>query len=365
LRGAYPTRDGRRVVIHTNFPHHKKGILNILNCKENKEDVTEGMLKWDAFEFETEAANRGMCAVILRTLEEWEAHPQREALLDVPPLEIIKRGDAPRRKVSPSVSRNKPLEGVRVLDLTRVLAGPICGRTLAVYGSDVTWVTSPNLPNLPLVDADTSRGKRSLHLDLTTTEDRFRLQSEVEKTDVFLQAYRPGGLAAKGFGVEDLIKLRPGIVCANITAYGYEGPWKDRRGFDSLVQTATGIVYDESHVTQMLENTPLSESLRSLPMQAIDHATGYLMTFGINIALAKPIVEGGSWEVRTSLAAVGQWLRSLGRVEASIAFQQAQKLPESTVPMPQEIQSLTEMARSANGDEVMGIKHAAIFEDPL
>jgi hypothetical protein len=169
-----------------------------------------------------------MCTAVARSLNEWEAHPHREALRNAPPLEIIRRGGAPKRRATCTPA--KPLGGLKVLDLTRVLAGPICGRTLAEYGADVTWITSPYLPNLPLIDADTSRGKRALSLDLTAEEDQARLKTLVEDCHVFLQAYRPGGLAAKGFGVEELMKIRPGIVCANITAYGYEGPWKDRRG---------------------------------------------------------------------------------------------------------------------------------------
>lgn len=247
--------------------------------------------------------------------------------------------------------------------MTRVLAGPICGRTLASYGADVYWVTSPHLPNLPLVDADTSRGKHALSLDLTTEEDQARLKTLAADSDVFLQAYRPGGLAAKGFGVDDLIRMRPGIVCANATAYGYEGPWKDRRGFDSLVQTATGIIHDEGAAYKSLDENRDASDHRPLPMQALDHATAYLTTLGVNIALAKTLTEGGSWEVRTSLAAVGQWLRSLGRIDPEVAFREAEALPQSGDPMPQEVQSLSEQAIAANGDRVIGVKHAAIFSN--
>jgi len=336
-----------------------------------------------------EAASCGMCAVVLRSTDEWEVHPQREALRNALPVQIIKRGEAPKRKVN-SQEGISGLHGVRVLDLTRVLAGPICGRTLAEYGADVTWITSPYLPSLPLVDADTSRQKRPLQLDLTSSEDRDRLKEELKSCDVFLQAYRPGGLAAKGFGVSELIAMRPeGIVCANITAYGYEGPWKDRRGFDSLVQTATGIASDEgrAHQAYSARSHPLNTGeeqnesnkaqdescYRPLPMQAIDHATAYLTALGINIALGKQLEEGGSWEVRTSLAATGQWLRSLGRVGlgggngtagagAGVGVGEGMKLPESSVPMPLEVQEMVEDFESAsvpNGVKVKGLRHSA------
>jgi len=192
-------------------------------------------------------------------------------------------------------------------------------------------------------------------------EAQSQLKALAKDCDVFLQAYRPGGLATKGFSLEVLIKTRPGIVCANITAYGYEGPWKDRRGFDSLVQTATGMNYDEGAAFKSLDENSNASDLRPLPMQALDHATAYLTAFGINVALAKTVTEGGSWEVRTSLAAVGQWLRSLGRIDPKIAFREAQQLPESSVPMPQEIQDLSEEAIAANGDNIVGVKHAASF----
>jgi hypothetical protein len=252
---------------------HKQGILDILNCSPEKPSIAAALQTWDAFEFERETAKRGMCAVVLRTFDEWETHPQRDALKGVPPLEIIKRGEAPKREVG--IEENSSgLNGVKVLDLTRVLAGPICGRTLAgsyssqfasfslvrklvyiAYGADVTWITSPELPSLPLVDADTSRGKRSLHLDLTTSEDCERLREEVKESDVFLQAYRPGGLAAKGFGVAKLIEMRPGIVCANITAYGYEGPWKDRRGVSSSSQSPSRLANSSGSVRLVSANS--------------------------------------------------------------------------------------------------------------
>jgi crotonobetainyl-CoA:carnitine CoA-transferase CaiB-like acyl-CoA transferase len=174
------------------------------------------------------ASSQGMCATALRSFAEWDLHPQAKALADQPPVQIIKIGDAPKRTISGDLTR--PLEGIRVLDLSRVLAGPVCGRTLALHGADVLLVTSPQLPALPRLDVDTSRGKRTTQLNLMLPEDQEKLRELAASADVFLQAYRPGGLQAKGFGVEDLAILRPGIVCANLTAWGWEGPWKERRG---------------------------------------------------------------------------------------------------------------------------------------
>jgi crotonobetainyl-CoA:carnitine CoA-transferase CaiB-like acyl-CoA transferase len=232
---------------------HRKGILDILRCDPSREAVSQALRQWTAEDFQAEAAARNMCAAALQSPEEWDSHPQGIALAELPCVRLVRIGDAPKRVVG-SVGNGRlpewPLDGIRVLDLTRVLAGPVCGRTLAgllakepmqgvgllrfylhlAHGADVLLITSPNLPALPLADIETSRGKRTTQLDLTLPEHRSTLISLAREADVFLQAYRPGGLSDKGFGTEDLTKMRPGIVYASLTAYGWEGPWRDRRG---------------------------------------------------------------------------------------------------------------------------------------
>ncbi|KAH7920304.1 CoA-transferase family III [Leucogyrophana mollusca] len=351
LAGIYKTKDDSYVRLHTNFPHHRDGLLKILRCDATREAVQKELLKWNAEEFETQAALARMCASAFRSFEEWDKHPQAIALLNTPPVSLVKIGDAPRRVVAGEV--NSPLENIRVLDLCRVLSGPICGRTLAAHGADVLLVTSPQLPALPLLDVDTSRGKRTTQLDLTLSSDRDTLATLVKDADVFLQAYRPGGLREKGFGPQDLAKVRPGIVCANLTAYGWEGPWKDRRGFDSLVQTATGFNWAEAEAHaafsgKLFEGRPVP---RPFPLQALDHVGGYLLAFGINAALAKTITEGGSWEVRVSLAAVGQWLRSMGQLSPQAAFGDGKPLPPRTIPQHPEVAALVVTSREALGDK--------------
>ncbi|GAW01051.1 hypothetical protein LENED_002621 [Lentinula edodes] len=195
-----------------------------------------------------------------------------------------------------------------------------CILIFRTHGADVLLVTSPKLPALPALDVDTSRGKRTTQLDLTCPEDKEKLQKLILDADVFLQAYRPGALEGKGFGTHEIVKMKGdrdhGIICANLCAWGWDGPWKSRRGFDSLVQTATGFNTAESQAHAESRNSPSVIQLqpKPFPVQALDHAAGYLMAYGINVALCKTINEGGSWEVRVSLAAVAQWLRSLGRV---------------------------------------------------
>src|SRR5262249_25345635 len=200
-----------------------------------------------------------------------------------------------------------PARGVRVLDLTRVIAGPVCGRALAAHGAEVMRITAPHLPGLPELDIDTGRGKLSAALDLRAAEDRERLTGLLRQAHVFVQGYRPGGLAALGFAPEACAELRPGIVVVTLSAYGHQGPWALRRGFDSLVQNANGLNVAEAEAAGV-------PAPRELPAQALDHASGYLMAFGAMMALARKAREGGSWHVRVSLAQTGHWLAGLGRV---------------------------------------------------
>ncbi|KAF7289905.1 hypothetical protein MIND_01365400 [Mycena indigotica] len=365
VAGLYKTKDNSYVRIHTNFPHHRAGILSLLGLPDESDvsraDVQAALLTQDSISFETMAAAAGMCATALRSYSTWSTHPHAKDLEGVSPVQIVKTGDAPKR---PITQGSRPLEGVRVLDLSRVLAGPICGRTLAVHGADVLLVTSPHLPALPALDVDTSRGKRTTQLDLTHSADRIKLHNLASDADVFLQAYRPGGLEEKGLGLSDLTRLRPGIVCANLTAWGWEGPWKDRRGFDSLVQTATGFNTSEAEAFARFSGvTTDAQQPKPLPIQALDHAAGYLLAFGINTALSRTITEGGSYEVRVSLAAVGQWIRSMGQLPPFEAFgPDSRALPDMVIPVDEEIRRLSTTWRTIDGMEMTALRHAAVLE---
>jgi crotonobetainyl-CoA:carnitine CoA-transferase CaiB-like acyl-CoA transferase len=227
------------------------------------------------------------------------------------PLFSIERiGDAEPLALPPLGDDQPPLAGLRVLDLTRILAGPVGGRALAAYGADVLLVNSPVLPNIAAI-ADTSRGKLSAHVDLRSDDGQATLQCLIADAHVFVQGYRPGGMADLGFGPDALARLRPGIVCVSLSAYGTQGPWASRRGFDSLVQTAMG--FNQAEGEAKGDGQP-----RPMPMQILDEATGYLIAFGAAAALWRQQREGGSWHVQVSLAQTGQWLRSLGRVPGGL-----------------------------------------------
>jgi crotonobetainyl-CoA:carnitine CoA-transferase CaiB-like acyl-CoA transferase len=242
----------------------------------------------------------------MRSPEEWAAHPQGRAVARLPLIEIARIGEAPPARFP--AGAEGPLSGIRVLDLTRVIAGPVCGRTLAAHGADVMRVTAPHLPGMPDLDIDTGRGKLSAALDLRAVEERERLASLVREAHVFVQGYRPGALARHGFSPEALADKRPGIVAVSLSAWGHEGPWAGRRGFDSQVQNASGINVAEAEAAGVA-------APKELPAQALDHATGYLMAFGATMALLRKAREGGSWHVRVSLAQTGHWLKGLGRLQ--------------------------------------------------
>ena len=311
--GLYRCAEGQ-VRVHTNFAHHRDGALRLLGLdpgSATRANAERAMLAWRALDFEQAAAERGLVATALRSFAQWDATPQGRALAAQPLMTIERIGDSPPRRL-PSLDENtRPLAGIRVLDLTRILAGPVGGRALAAFGANVMLVNSPRLPNIAAI-AETSRGKRSAHIDLLTEAGRDTLWRLVDDAQVFSQGYRPGGLAALGFTPEALAARRPGIVVVSLNAWGQTGPWADRRGFDSLVQTAMGFNHAEGEAAG--DGRP-----RPLPMQILDQASGFLMAFGAAAALWRQQTEGGSWLVRVSLAQTGHWLRGLGRVDGGLA----------------------------------------------
>jgi crotonobetainyl-CoA:carnitine CoA-transferase CaiB-like acyl-CoA transferase len=340
IAGAYQCGDGRWVRLHTNFPHHRDGVLALLGCAYDRDAVAAALRDWRAFDFEQAAADAGLVVAALRSFAEWDAHPQGEAIAGRPVVSITRIGDAPPMPLSANPDR--PLSGLRVLEMARVLAGPVAGRTLAAHGADVLLLSSPALPSIPTLVMDTGRGKHSAFLDLRDPDSTVTMRDLLRGADVFLQGYRPGGIAGLGFAPPDAARLRPGIVCVSLSAYGTTGPWGGRRGFDSLVQTASGFNAAEAETAGL--DTP-----KPLPAQALDHASGYLLAFGALAALHRRATEGGSWHVEVSLARTGQWLRGLGRVPNGLAC------PE---PKPGDTADLLEDSLSGFG-RLTAVRHAA------
>ena len=342
IAGLYRCGDGRWARLHTNLPHHCRGLLKLLGVPHDKAAVQRALDGMTAEALETAAAEAGLVVTACRSFAEWDAHPQGKAVAKLPAFAIEKIGEAPPQKRDPS---DRPLSNVKVLDLTRIIAGPVCGRTLAAHGADVLLVTAQHLASmLPLV-MDTGRGKLSTSIDLRAEEGRAALSALVPQADVFVQGYRPGAIAAHGFSPRDVARLRPGIVYASLCAYGHEGPWANRRGFDSLVQTASGFNIAEAEAFG-------SPRPKELPAQELDHATGYLLAFAVMTALKRQAEEGGSWHVRLSLAQTGYWLRQLGRIDGM------------TCPNPKfdDVRDCLEDTPSGFG-RLTAVRHAAVMSE--
>jgi hypothetical protein len=266
--------------------------------------MAAGAAKWEGKALEDAFMTWGGCGAFARTTGEWAQHPQAAAVASLPLVEIVRITNAPPE---PLPRGERPLAGVRVLDLTRVLAGPTCARTLAEHGADVLKITAPHLPNSGSVELDTGLGKLSAHLDLRNQQDVETLLTLVRGADVFSQSYRPEALASRGFSPEALAEIRPGIVCVELRAWGREGPWRERRGFDTIVQTATGMALVSGGGTEP----------RLMPVSAIDYVSGHLMAYGAMVALARRVREGGSWLVRVSLTRTGKFIVDRGLLDAA------------------------------------------------
>ncbi len=229
IAGVYKTRDRRFVRLHTNFAHHRDAVCRVLNCKPERGQVEAALLQWDGEAFETAAYAAGGVVALMRAHDQWAALPQAAAIAELPLIAIEKIGEAAPKPWPPG---DRPLAGLRVLDLSRVIAGPVAGRTLAVHGADVMLVSSPDLPAIPWLTIDTGRGKLSSFVDLASEQGRETLRDLVAQADVFSQGYRPRALAARGFSPTEAARISPGIVYASLSAYGQAGPWAERRGFE-------------------------------------------------------------------------------------------------------------------------------------
>jgi crotonobetainyl-CoA:carnitine CoA-transferase CaiB-like acyl-CoA transferase len=342
IAGVYTTRDGRFVRLHTNFPHHRAAVCTVLGCEPERDQVQAALMQRDAEAFETAAYAAGGVVAMMRSHQEWSALPHAKALAGLPTLTIEKIGEAAPK---PWSAGDRPLAGWRVLDLSRVIAGPVAGRTLAAHGADVLLISGPELPAIPWLTIDTGRGKLTGFADLKSEQGRDVLRDLAAGADIFSQGYRPSALAALGFAPEDLARINPGIISVSLSAYGHAGPWAERRGFDSLVQTATGFNHAEGQAAGV-------EGPKELPAQMLDHATGYLMAFGAMMAKVRQSREGGSWHVRVSLAQTGRWLWNLGRVADGFSTEDGLK-GEAVSPFMEELAS--------GFGPLRAVRHAAIL----
>ena len=305
IHGFYKCGDGGWIQLHTNYPKHRIGMIEALRCKDSRDSVATSLKNLSSDEAESILTAKNLPAAKMRTREEWYKHEQGLEISKLPLLEIDKISDSEPIRFAHEPIR--PLDSIKVLELTKVIAGPVIGRTLSEHGADVLWVNGPQLDLIEGLVIDMSRGKRPVNIDLDSNEGKKQLIELASNADVFIQGYRPGSIANKGFSPESLSKLNPGIICVELSAFSHKGPWANRRGFDSLLQTVSGIGYEGGKANNI-------DGMVHLPCQALDHATGYLGAMGVMIALLRRAREGGSWRVRVSLAQTAHWLTSLGKM---------------------------------------------------
>ena len=290
---------------HANYPHHRARLLSALDLPTDATVAafTERLTRLSTGDVEDRVTAAGGIAVTVRTPEEWARHPQAGAVRSQPLIGMRRyETPGPGRILPASTNAAAPLTGMRVLDFTRVIAGPVATRTLALLGADVLRVDAPQLPEPEWQHLETGAGKRSTLLDLTQPGDRRTLEELLQTADVVVSGYRPGALAAYGLAAEQLVERWPGLVVGSVSAWGTTGPWAEHRGFDSIVQAASGIAVRES-----------ADGIRpgALPAQALDHSAGYLLAAGVMSALRSRRQESGSWSLEVSLARLAQELLSL------------------------------------------------------
>lgn len=291
VAGNYRARD-RWIRLHTNAPHHRDAALAVLGCAANPEAVADAVSRWDANALEDAVVAGGGCAAVMYSQQEWAAHPQGKAVASEPLLHVHTETRVATRGWQPAPDR--PLRGIRVLDLTRILAGPIATRFLAGLGADVLridpygWEEPNTVPEVVL-------GKRCARLNLKDAADLDTLQALLRGADIVVHGYRSDALARLGLDAARRRELNPALIDVSLDAYGWSGAWRGRRGFDSLIQMSTGIA--EAGMQAAHGDEPVN-----LPVQAIDHATGYLMAAAAIRGLTQRTMHGAGTEFRASLA---------------------------------------------------------------
>lgn len=297
VTGDYRARDGW-IRLHTNAPHHRAAVERVLGAQGNRRSIADAVAKWRKTDLERAVIEAGGCAAEMRTLEQWRDHPQGAAVAGGPLIHFAEAGRRSAR-AGPATSE-RPLRGLRVLDLTRVLAGPIASRFLAGYGAEVLRIDPPTWSE-PGVVPEVTLGKRCARLNLRNAADSECFARLLSQADVLLHGYRPGAMAGLGFDDAARRRLSPGLIDVSLDAYGWSGPWAARRGFDSLVQMSSGIADQGMRRAGAAQPVPL-------PVQGLDHATGYMAAAAAIRGLTVRMRRGTGLQARLSLAATAKLL---------------------------------------------------------
>lgn len=291
------TADGCWFRVHGEYPWHRERAFRVLGCDDRHKSVKEAVSTWRGEELEDALAAAGALGYVVRSARQWQEHPQGRAVAALPLLRSEVGAGRGR-----TTAAGRGAHGLRVLDMTRVLAGPVATRTLAAWGAEVLRIDSPRLPEIPAHALDTLPGKRSAELDLAESAGRARLDELLRAADLLVHGYRPGALARYGLDPEELSARHPHLSVVTLSAWGPTGPWSSWRGFDSLVQCPTGIA--------LFEGTDGRPGM--LPAQVLDHATGYLAAAAGLLAFASVQSGGAPRSVQLSLAQTAQWLLGAG-----------------------------------------------------
>jgi hypothetical protein len=309
IAGDYAAADGW-IRLHTNAQSHREAALAVLRTPADKDAVAAAVSRWQADDLEAAVVERGGCAAAMRDLSAWIGHSHGKAVAGEP-LAWIDSGD-PAPDTEWRAARDRPLAGIRVLDLTRVLAGPVATRFLAGFGADVLRIDPPGWDE-PGVIPEVTLGKRCARLDLRQSDDRRVFEQLLASADVLVHGYRPDALSRLGLDAAARRRIRPGLVDVSLDAYGWSGPWRGRRGFDSLVQMSAGIAAEG--MIRYRTGRP-----KPLPVQALDHATGYIMAAGVVRGLTRRLMERVGSGTRTSLARTAALLTAAPMLERNDEF---------------------------------------------
>jgi hypothetical protein len=316
----YKTADNRWFFPIGSYPHLRDGVLDLLQCANNPAALGAAIGRWDADALETAFGEQRLPGVYARSSQEWRKHPQGALLAAKPTIEVLKIGDSEPEMPRP---RSRPLDNVRVLDLGHVIAGPVIARSLAEHGAEVLRVTSPLLQDPFRQTVDTNIGKRSAFLNLDTELDRLKARELISSADVVVQSWRPASLEKRGLGAEDAAAIRPGVIYVSVSAFGDEGPWATRGGFEQLGQVVSGIAITEGG----------SGRPRVVPTYLLnDYLTGYLGAAGVMQALIRRAREGGSYHVKVSLTQTSMWVQGLGLENGYEAHETRRHFAEELAP---------------------------------
>lgn len=305
LAGDYQTSDGW-IRLHTNAPHHRTAALAVLGVPPERDVVARAVSRSEAAALQDAVVQAGGCAAAMYSLRAWRDHPQGSAVMAEPLAHVSHCTERSPWKWRPRISR--PLQGLRVLDLTRVLAGPVATRFLAAFGAQVLRIDPPGWDE-PAVVPDVTLGKRCARLDLHKASDRQVFERLLQDADVIIHGYRADALEVMGFGAARRRELNPGLIDVSLNAYGWSGPWRNRRGFDSLVQMSTGIACEGMQRLSRPRPAPL-------PGQALDHATGYLLAAAAVRGLTRRLETSCGSTMKLSLARTAALLIDGPRTDA-------------------------------------------------